>query len=170
MSTVLRLRTDETDRLLEPVLATAVSRRRVLAVQLAWCFGGSAALLLAAGAATDLAATATLTGSPPELGAAQARAAAEIPPVWVVGAVAALIVGTWPRWSPTAWVVLGGCVLLTEVGPLLGLPQAVLDVSPFTAVPPTAGDVPVVPLVVLTVVAAGLTAAAATAFQRRDIG
>jgi ABC-2 type transport system permease protein len=61
-------------------------------------------------------------------------------------------------------------VLIGQVGPLLRLGDAVLDVSPFTHVPHLpAGSVSATPLVVLTVVAAALVAVGVAAFDRRDV-
>ena len=54
---------------------------------------------------------------------------------------------------------------------LLGLPQWLRDLSPFEHVPQVPATwFDAVPLVVLTVVAAVLTAVGLAAFRRRDIG
>ena len=61
-------------------------------------------------------------------------------------------------------------MLLEILGPLLDLPQAVMDVSPFAHSPSLPGgalDVPA--LVAMTAIAAGLVAAGLAAFTRRDI-
>ena len=60
--------------------------------------------------------------------------------------------------------------LLTVLGPLLGLPDWALDVSPFKHVPQLpAADFSAAPLVWLTAVAAALTALGMLAFRRRDL-
>ena len=69
-----------------------------------------------------------------------------------------------------AWGVLGACVLLVVLGPLLGLPDWVLDLSPFQHVPQLpAADFSAGPLLALRAVAAALTAVGMAAFRRRDL-
>jgi ABC-2 type transport system permease protein len=66
--------------------------------------------------------------------------------------------------------VLGACVLLTVLGPLLDLPRWVLDLSPFEHVPQLpGGDLSAAPLIWLCAVAAALTALGVQAFRRRDL-
>ena len=97
-------------------------------------------LLLVAGATAGRRRSAALDDGACHLGRLVAGAAVQIPAVWVIGGVAMLLFGVLPRWSAAAWAALGLCALLAEVGPVLELPQAVLDVSPFTAVPRLIGD------------------------------
>ena len=55
-------------------------------------------------------------------------------------------------------------------GTLLSLPTAVLDVSPFEHTPSVpAGSWSALPLVVLVLVAAAITAVGLAAFRRRDV-
>jgi ABC-2 type transport system permease protein len=62
------------------------------------------------------------------------------------------------------------CLFLGLLGAAVRLSQAVLDVSPFTHIPKIpGGDVPVLPLAVLTVVAGALLASGLAAFRRRDV-
>ena len=85
-------------------------------------------------------------GQLPRLLAAGARAR---PAVWVIVGAAVALFGLAPRAVVAAWGVLGACVLLTVLGPLLGLPDWVLDLSPFEHVPQLpGGDFSAAPLVV----------------------
>jgi ABC-2 type transport system permease protein len=61
-------------------------------------------------------------------------------------------------------------LLLGQLGAVLDLPQALLDVSPYTHVPalPSA-ELAVLPLAVLTAVAVALLAAGLAGFRRRDL-
>jgi len=87
----------------------------------------------------------------------------------VIGATVALF-GFLPRAAAGGWGVLGACALLTLFGPLLGLPDWVLDLSPFQHVPQLpAAEFAAGPLLVLCAVAAVLTAAGMAAFRRRDL-
>ena len=94
----------------------------------------------------------------------------QIPAVWVIAAVAMLLYGGIPRLTTMAWGVLIACLLLSQLGPILRLPQWAMNLSPFTHVP----DFPVEsldwgPLVVLFVVACGLATLGLVRFRARDI-
>ena len=90
--------------------------------------------------------------------------------MWVIVGVAVALFGLAPRAMMAAWGVLGACVLLSLLGPLLGVPGWVLDLSPFEHVPQLpGGEVSAAPLVSLCAVAAGLTALGMLAFRRRDL-
>jgi ABC-2 type transport system permease protein len=68
------------------------------------------------------------------------------------------------------WVALLVCVFLGQLGALFQLPQAVLDLSPFTRIPQIPGaDVSWKPLVILTLLAAAMIVVGLAAFRRRDI-
>ncbi|NYD52370.1 ABC-2 type transport system permease protein [Actinomadura luteofluorescens] len=170
VQSVLRLRAEESGGRLEPVLATAVGRTRWAVAALAGTVAGTVVMLTATGLAVGLvhgARSGDLAGQlPRQLGAALAQ----LPSVWVVAAAAMLLFGALPRATSAAWGVLAVFLLLGQVGPLLGLPQAVMDLSPFTHTPklPGAGADPL-PLLALTAVAAVLAAAGLAAFRRRDV-
>ena len=95
---------------------------------------------------------------------------AYVPPVWVLAAIAVALFGVLPRWTALAWAPLAVCVVIGMFGTLLGLPQAVLDVSPFEQAPsvPAAGW-DAVPIVVLVAVAAAVTSGGLVALRRRDV-
>jgi ABC-2 type transport system permease protein len=166
---VLRMRSEETAGRVEPLLATALGRRRWVASHVAVAAGGTVLVLGATGLGTGIAdalashdagRVAVLTGS----------ALALVPAVWVLVGVAVALFGLVPRAAPAAWGVLGACFLLAYLGPLLSLPDWVMDVSPFTHVPLLpAADLTIGPLVVLTAVAAAFTAIGLVAFRRRDV-
>ena len=92
------------------------------------------------------------------------------PAVWVVVGATVALFGLVPRAAAAGWGVLGACVLLSVLGPLLGLPDWVLDLSPFQHVPQLpAADFAAGPLLALCAVAAALTAVGMAAFRRRDL-
>jgi ABC-2 type transport system permease protein len=97
-------------------------------------------------------------------------AVALAPAVWVLAGVALALVGLVPRAAVAAWGVLGACFLLLYLGPLLSLPDWVMDLSPYTHIPLLpAADLTVTPLIVLTAIAAALAAAGMAGLRRRDI-
>ncbi|WP_149258736.1 ABC transporter permease [Actinomadura sp. K4S16] len=170
VQSVLRLRAEESAGRLEPVLATAVGRTRWALAGLAGTVAGTVVMLAATGLAVGLVhgvRSGDLAGQlPRQIGAALAQ----LPAVWVVAAAAVLLFGALPRATSAAWGVLTVFLLLGQVGPLLGLPQAVMDLSPFTHTPKLpGGDPDPLPLAGLTAVSAALAAAGLAAFRRRDV-
>ncbi|WP_328852490.1 anibiotic ABC transporter [Micromonospora globbae] len=168
---LLRVRADESDGILEAVLATAVSRGRWLGTQVAAAVLGALALLLLAGATTGLGygiVSGDVLGETVALGGA---AALRLPALLVVAGVVTALFGLLPRWSVVlSWTALLAFLLLGQLGAVLDLPQAALDVSPFTHVPSVpAVDPTVLPLAVLVAVAALLVAAGVAAFRHRDV-
>ncbi|MEU8432358.1 ABC transporter permease [Streptomyces sp. NPDC029216] len=164
VSCVLRLHGEETSQRAEPVLANAVGRLRWAGGHLAVAFGGSALILLLAGLGLGL-------GHGGDTGATVGACLAQLPAVWVIGALTALLYGAVPRYALAGWAVAGAALALGWLGPALGLPQAVMDLSPFTHLPklPGPGGWDPAPLLTLTALAAALTAAGLAALRRRDL-
>ncbi|MFC3502624.1 ABC transporter permease [Micromonospora krabiensis] len=168
---LLRVRGDEADGVLEAVLATGVSRGRWLGTQVLAAVLGAVALLLLAGVTTGLG-HGLVAGDPlgraVDLGGA---ALLRLPALLVVAGVVTALFGLLPRWSVVlSWTALLLFLLLGQLGAVLELPQAALDVSPYTHVPSApAVDPTATPLVVLSAVAAALLATGVAAFRNRDV-
>jgi ABC-2 type transport system permease protein len=95
---------------------------------------------------------------------------AYLPAVWLVATVAVALFGLVPQWTVLAWVALVLCLVVGMFGTLLDLPAWALDLSPFQHVPAVPADsLRALPLVVLVVIAAALTAAGLWAFRARDL-
>ena len=171
-SAVLRLRTDETGNLAEPVLATATGRIRWAVSHMSVAVGGAGLLLAAAGLSAGLG-YGILTGSvstqvPQLLGAALAR----WPAALVLAALAAALFGLLP-WEATAiaWGAVALVAFIALLGPSLQAPAALMDLSPFTQTPKLpGGPVAAVSLVWLCGVAVALAAAGLLGLRRRDLG
>jgi ABC-2 type transport system permease protein len=167
----LRLRSEETALHAEPVLATAVGRTRWVLSHLAFAGGGSALLLAAAGLAAGVAhglQTGDVGGEVPRL---LGGTLAQLPAAWVIGALTVALFGLAPRATAASWGLLFACLLLAEIGPLIGLGQWALDLSPFAHIPKLPGaDASAAPFVWLTLVAAAVAAVGLTGFRRRDVG
>ncbi|MFI7490349.1 ABC transporter permease [Micromonospora echinaurantiaca] len=168
---MLRVRGDESDGVLEAVLATGVSRGRWLGTQVAAAALGALALVLLAGLTTGLG-HGLVAGDPVgravDLGGA---ALLRLPALLVVVGVVTALFGLLPRWSVAlSWTALLVFLLLGQLGAVLELPQAALNLSPYTHVPSVpAVEATALPLVVLTAVAVALLAAGAAAFRHRDV-
>ncbi len=170
LQSTLRLRGEEGSGRAEPLLATPVARWRWAGSHLVVALAGSAGVLAAAGLGTGLT-FAIATGDPGQVLRMLGAALVYVPALWVLIGVAVGIFGLAPRATAAVWAVLAGCVLLGLLGPLLGLPRWVLDLSPFQHVPqlPVAEPSPL-PLLAMTLIAAGLIAAGLAALRRRDVG
>ena len=165
----LRPHADEATGRAETLLATALGRRAWAGSHLLLAMGGSAVVLLVTGIGLGLGDMLNGHGIgevPREAGAALAQ----VPAVWVLAALATLLLGVAPRALGLAWGAIVACVAIWIIGPILDVPGWVLDLSPFQHVPALpAADLDVVPLLWLTGIAAALSAAGLAALARRDI-
>ncbi|MCW4466087.1 hypothetical protein OK351_11295 [Glutamicibacter sp. MNS18] len=126
-----RLRRDESLGRVELLLATAVSRWWVMGSQLLLNVAGCAWLLVIAGFGLGV-------GAQPGMGEAVlgtfiAAALWNLPVVacWLALSMLALGLG---RGAVLVWIGLVACIVVGMYGPLLNLPQSVLDAEPFTSV------------------------------------
>ncbi|WP_406387173.1 ABC transporter permease [Streptomyces sp. NBC_00211] len=167
VSAVLRLSAEESGQRAEPLLANAVGRLRWAGGHLAVAFGGSALILLLAGLGLGVGHGRGLQDTAATVGACLAQ----LPAVWVIGALAALLHSAAPKYAVAAWAVAGTALTLGWIGPALNLPQAALNLSPFAHLPklPGAQAMAWAPVLVLTALAAALLAAGLTALRRRDL-
>ena len=107
-----------------------------------------------------------------EIADAQAAPRRRFPFTWLglIG-LAVIVFGFAPRWADAAWGILAGCFVVALLGVVLRLPDRVQQLSPFERTPALpAADVALVPLAVLTVLAAVLMLGGLGALRRRDIG
>jgi ABC-2 type transport system permease protein len=169
ISSVLRLSGEESSGRAEPVLATAIGRRRWAGGHLTVALAGAALVQLATGLGAGLA-YAGRSGDAAQVPRLVAAALGQLPAVWVLAGIAVAGYGLAPRLGAVAWGALAACVLIALLGPLLNLPGAVIDLSPFTHSPELPGGSPAAgSLVVLTLIAALLTAGGLAALGRRDV-
>ena len=169
VSSVTRLRSEETALRVEPLLATPLGRVRWAASSLVTTLVGTVVVLTATGLGTGLAYAAVaqdlgqvwfLTGA----------TLAYLPAALVLAGIGVALFGWVPRLGGLVWAALTVCVVVGWLGQLLRLPDAVVRLSPYDRTP----QVPLVgldwtPLLVLTAVAAGLTAAGLAGLRRRDL-
>lgn len=170
ISAALRSASEESAERAAPVLATAVGRSRWLGGHLLFALLGPAFLLLVGGMVTGLLYGASSGDMAGGLGAGLASMAVQYPAAAVMAGLTVLLFGVLPRLTALAWAALGAALLLGQLGPLLKLPRAVMDLSPYSHVP-LVPSVPMAwtPVLVLVLVAAALTAAGIGAFHRRDL-
>jgi ABC-2 type transport system permease protein len=93
-----------------------------------------------------------------------------VPAIWVLIGAAVALFGLVPRAVSIAWGLLGASFFIGAIGPLLSLPDWVMDISPYSHVPLLpAADLTMAPLIVLTAIAAALIAVGLAGFRRRDV-
>ncbi|MFF2083087.1 ABC transporter permease [Nocardia sp. NPDC058176] len=170
VSAVLRLHEEETTGRAESVLATAVGRVRFAASHLLFAIVGPAVALLVSGTAIGVVWGATDGDLPNKLGESLAGAAVQLPAVWVITALAVLLYGFVPAYTPLAWGVLSATIVIFLFGSLGGLPQWVLDLVPFVHPPKLPGGAfDLVPILWLTAIALTGIVLGLAAFRRRDL-
>ncbi|WP_374968463.1 ABC transporter permease [Terrabacter sp. BE26] len=172
ISIVTRLHTEEVAMRAEALLATGATRTRWALSHLALAVVSTTAVMALAGLMAGIGATRGATGSSEvSVGGLVEAALVTAPAIWVAVAVAMLLVGVAPRLTGLAWAFLIVFLLLGELVPVLGLPDWMTNLSPFGHVPSLpVQSLTVLPLVLLTVVAAVVATAGVVALRRRDIG
>ncbi|MGW3960586.1 hypothetical protein ACWED2_12250 [Amycolatopsis sp. NPDC005003] len=170
ITVLVRFRSEERALRVEPLLATALDRRRLMAGYLLLAAGAPVVLLTSLGGTAGLAYGVRL-GTPGTEVARLARAGlAQLPAVWVLAGLAAALFGFASRAVAVAWVALTTFLLLGEFGTLLKLDRWVLDLPPFTHSPKLPGaSVQAAPLLWLTALGVVLVVAAVAGFRRRDV-
>jgi ABC-2 type transport system permease protein len=169
IAAVLRMRGEETSGRLEPLLATALARPHWAGGYVAVAALGTVVVLAASGLGAGIADAAN-SGDLGRLPLLVGSSVALAPAVWVLIGVAVALFGLAPRLAAAAWGALAACYLAAFLGPLLGLPEWVMDISPYTHVPLLpAASFDVVPLLGLTAVAGALVAAGLVGFRRRNV-
>ncbi len=170
---VLRLRAEEEAGRVEPLLAAAVSRQRLVASYLVLSLGGVAGLLAVLGAACGLARGVATGEVPRQVGRLLVAGLALAPAAWLLAGVAVLLLGLVPRRTSLAWAVFGLAVVLGPLGAALDLPAGVQDLSPYSHLPhlpaPSVPASDLVGLLVLTVLAALAVVGGLLAYRRRDL-
>lgn len=168
---LLRMRTEESEGRLEPILAGSVGRARWAMSHIGVAALGSLGLLVLAGVSAGLADAAATGGRGSGVTTLTWAALVQLPAVYALAGFVIAVFGLLPRWAEAlGWAGLVMAFLLGPLGDILGLPQAVLNVSPFSWVP----AVPVVeatpaPLLALLMVAVGLAVAGVIGFERRNL-
>lgn len=165
----LRPRREETSGRAELVQASALSRTRWVITHVVIALAGGTALLLVVGLGLGGGAAAA-SGDTGLLWRVLGATLAYAPALWLTAGLAVAVFGIVPRATGLAWAILAYAVFVVYLGGLLDLPGWMFDLSPYTHVPRMpAAEFTAVPLVVLTVLAAGLVAAGLVGFRRRDL-
>jgi polyether ionophore transport system permease protein len=169
ISAVTTLRTEESAGRAEAVLSTATPRVSWVGSHCLVALAGVAWLLLVAGLAAGVGFALAVGDSSQVLRIAVA-ALTRIPAAWVMVGLVFAVWGLWPRATAFGWAAYAAFIVVGEFGQLWGVPRWAMNVSPFAHSPVLPGQhAGLAEMVWLTVIAAGLVAAGAAAFRRRDL-
>jgi ABC-2 type transport system permease protein len=171
VQSMLYLRTEETELRAEPTLATRVTRTGWVLSHLAVAAAGILLLLAAVGAIAGLvhgARTGDIAGPLLKLLGA---GLVQVPAALVLAGLTVLLFGLAPRWVAAAWGAVAASLVIGQLGQILRLESWVTGMSPYSHLPQMPGsEFRILPLVVLSALAAVLVATGIAGFRRRDIG
>ena len=95
----------------------------------------------------------------------------QVPAVWVIIALTVTVFGLAPKFSTAGWAIGSAALLISMFGPIVNVPQVVLDISPFQHPPKLPGQpFAATPLLWLLLIAAVALAAGLVGWRRRDVG
>jgi len=165
---MLKLRTEEMEDRVEPLMATKVRRARFYASNVVLALATSTLCILIAGVLiATLASTADIGV---DFGAAVLQAVATVPAVWTIVVVSVAVVGARPQIGLAAWFGVLSSFVLTLLGPTFKLWDSVLAFSPFWHVPNvTNSDADPQGLLWITLVTVLLLVIGFVGFRRRDL-
>lgn len=165
---VLKVRSEEVEDRLEPVLAGAISRPRFLRSPVLLAMLASTGYVVIAGTVVAVFASGADIGI--SFTDVLGQALSTVPAVWTVIALSVAVVGARPVGALAAWAGVLISFVLTLLGPTFGLDDWVLGISPFWHVPDVAAASPDWSgLGWITLVTVGLLAVGTAGFRRRDL-
>jgi ABC-2 type transport system permease protein len=165
---MLRALTEESEYRTEPLLAGALTRTRLYASHAGIAFIGSTVALVLGG--TLLGVTSAGSDAPIEVSDVVKQTFVTLPALWILVAIAVVVVGVHPRIKIAAYIGVLATFGLTIIGPTLNLWDWVLAISPLYHVPNVlAEDANYWPVLWLTLIAGALTAAGFAGYRSRDV-
>lgn len=170
IATLHRMSSEEAEGRTELVLSTAVPRHRWFLSHAIVALAGTVVLELGLSLGAGLTLGMIQGDVADGVGRLVPAALANLPAIWVLAGVTSLFYGLARRLATAAWGVLVGCLLLGQIGELLGLSPAVLNLSPYTHTPKAPAEaITATPVTTMVLVAGVLLVAGLVAFRRRDI-
>lgn len=170
VSLVMRLHTEEQAGRTSLALTTRTRRSRWVSAYVLLAVVGGVLVLTVLGAVLGIAFGVQGESFLDDVRRLLTAAAVWLPALIFAIGLALVFVGVLPRWAGLVWLVMGFFALLTELGPVFGLPSWAVNISPFSHVPtlPTQ-EVNPVPLLVLAVAGLVLAGIGYVALQTRDV-
>lgn len=154
----------------EHILATSTTRGAWVGSHLVFAFAGPVLLMALAGLTAGLTYSAVGDSGLAVVGDLVDTGMVQLPAIWVTAGIAVALYGLVPRLVALAWGFLVAFLILGQLGPILQFPDWSLNLSPFGHVPTPPDQYELIPLVTMTVVAAGLVAVGMWSLSKRDMG
>lgn len=165
----LKARTEEKNGYAENVLVLSVSRHKQLLGYFLIALASSATVQFMTALGFYLGGVLSLK-TPIPFSTFAAAAFAYLPAFWFMIALSLLLIAFLPRQTFIIWVYLGFGFLYVYMGSLMDFPDFIGALTPFYYIPKLpSDDFSIVPLLVLTLLSAAMTAAAFYGFRRRDM-
>jgi ABC-2 type transport system permease protein len=165
---ILCAHTEETDGRVELLLSNPLSRTAWFASHLVIALVGSALVIIGGGLGTGV--SAHIAGAHVTIAGTVGAACLQIPAIWALIAVTALLIGVVPRASILGWALVTGSFMVSFFGPLLKLPRLVIDLSVFTHVPRMpGGTVTAAPLIIMSAIALAAIGIGIVGIRRRAL-
>lgn len=94
-----------------------------------------------------------------------------LPAIWVIAGFSILLVGIIPKLTALIWAVFGYTFIVMYMGRVMNLPEWASKITPFGNIPQlSVQEFTIVPLIILTLIAAAFTMIGVWRFKERDIG
>ena len=166
---VLKLRAEEKKHRLEPLYARSVSKLGMFVPYLLIALLLSVVLQLAQAVGMWLAARAVMA-EPLSLADVVAAGLVKLPGIWLFAGIAALLTGLLPSLTALVWAYFGMSFYVIYLGRMMDIPDALLELSAFGALPNYPVDAfRAAPVVAVAAVALALLAAGAALYARREV-
>lgn len=169
VASVLRLATEESGGRAEPILAATVSRVRWGLSHVVFAVAGTIAIMAFAGLGLGIA-WAAITSDASQIPRMVGAALVPVPAILLVAGISVAMFGAFPSLARASWAGLGVVVGIGFFGEVLRLPEWVRSISPFDHLPAVpAEELVVLPVVVITLLAAALIGAGLWRLRVRDL-
>ena len=166
---IMRVRSEELEHRVEPLLAGSLSRWRYLGANVAVALTATALAMIVAGTALGIVASRADVG----IGFVDVlgQAVATIPAVWLLVGVSMAAVGARPVARMAGWGAIVATFGITLLGPTFKFPEWAMSISPLHHVPNVVAEDPSwISLVGLAGVVLLLHAVGFVGFRHRDVG
>jgi ABC-2 type transport system permease protein len=167
VQSLMRMRGEEVSGTMEPVLSTSIGRIKWMASHVVCYILCTAVILFFLGFGAGLASTGA-DGA--KVSKTIEAAMLQLPSILVLAGLSIALFGLLPRWSTAlSWIGLALSLIAGPMfGPMLDLPKEVMNISPYSHIPMNISEVTAGPVVILIIIALGLTTIGFISFKRRN--
>jgi ABC-2 type transport system permease protein len=167
----MKPRNEEKDHRSEHVLSRVVPRVKYLAGYTILAYASSVLIQCATAVGIYASAVSTVGDANPfSLGMLLKAFLVYLPALWVMISIAVLLIGALPKISGAIWGYFGFVCFASFMGEVIGLPDWLLSIAPLKHVSQVLlVDINYPPLIVMTVIAAVLSAAGLVFYKKRDM-